>query len=150
MVGAIYSQLSKSVETYYTKGNRSSAAIELHPEAIWMDILTDTAKAPYNELNPIQNLKHHEAVIFSGTGGRSAQSMVKRTRTYHKNDLGVISEATVDSGNVALNVYLSPDANFNNVYGISTPIDSNDPSQLNPTKIYSTSSLTFAGVDGDD
>ncbi len=150
MVGAIYSQLSKSVETYYTKGNRSSAAIELHPEAIWMDILTDTAKAPYNELNPIQNLKHHEAVIFSGTGGRSAQSMVKRTRTYHKNDLGVISEATVDSGNVALNVYLSPDANFNNVYGISTPIDSNDPSQLNPTKIYSTSALTFAGVDGDD
>ena len=34
--------------------------------------------------NPIQELKQGEEITFTGNGGRSKQSMVKRTRQHHK------------------------------------------------------------------
>lgn len=56
------------------------------------------------ESNPIHNLKELEVTTLSGVGGRSARTLGKRSRKYHNNDLGSISEYTPDSGMVAMEV----------------------------------------------
>ena len=97
--------------------------MDVNPYAIWRSITTDPAVVVANEINPIQNLKETEAVTYGGNGGRSGTTMVKHTREYHVNDLGTMSEATVDSSDVGINVFLSANPNFTSVRGISRRLD---------------------------
>lgn len=117
MAGAVYTELLKGVRRYRSRGVGTAAKVDINPEAVWMNIVQDTSKSQVEESNPIQNLKEKELVTFMGSGGRSARSMVKHTRAFHKNDMGVISESSVDSGAVGVNAYLSANPQFKNLRG---------------------------------
>jgi hypothetical protein len=62
--------------------------------------------------NPVHNLKEQEAVTESGTGGRSSRTMTAAHRSYDELDFGVISEATVDSSEVAVSTSTSASPNI--------------------------------------
>jgi hypothetical protein len=147
MAGAVYTEIVKAIRAHNGRNGKSRYPIELNPFAVWMSIRQDPSVALVSDINPIQNLKEVEAVTFSGTGGRNTRSMVKNTRIYHKNDMGTISESTVDSGDVAINVFTSADPQFNSLRGTSNRYEIG---KTGATALLSTSALNAPCSDVDD
>ena len=86
-------------------------------------------------------------MTFSGVGGRSRRSMTKPTRSFHKTDLGVISEATVDNSDVGLTTYLTANPKFTDLYGNTERLNENDHSAA---EILSSVAMASPGADTDD
>ena len=147
MAGAVYSELVKSIRSHNGRPGKSKHQIDLNPYAVWKNISQDPSIAIVSDINPIENLKEIEAVTYGGVGGRSSRSMTKRTRIYHKNDMGTISEATVDSGDVAINTYTSADPQFTSLRGISKRYEIG---KTGATALLSSSALLAPCTDRDD
>lgn len=145
--GTVYNTLVRSVKIFNARQGRGEQTITLDPYEVWKKVTRDPTVSVVEDSNPIQNLKEEEVVTFSGDGGRPTKTMVARTRLFHKNDLGVVSEATVDSGNVGAIFYLTPDANFANMRGITKPYN---PDTDGVAKIFSTPALISVNADRDD
>ena len=145
--GAAYSELVRSVRIHNGRPGKHRYGIELNPYAVWIGIQQDPAKDQVSEINPIQNLKENEAVTYSGTGGRGSRSMVKSTRIYHKNDMGVISESTVDSSDVAINVFTSANPQFTSLRGTSKAYNFEEEGAA---ALLSTTALVSPGSTKDD
>ena len=145
--GAVYSELVRSVRIHNGRPGKHRYGLELNPYSVWIGIQQDPAKDQVSEINPIQNLKETEAVTYSGTGGRGSRSMVKSTRIYHENDMGVISESTVDSSDVAINVFTSANPQFNSLRGTANRFDLEKNGM---TALLSTSALVSPGSTKDD
>lgn len=144
--GFIYKELVAAIRKQQASGSTKSK-VELNPKAVWMNILKDATTKPVEQLNPIHNLKEQELVTYTGDGGRSARSMVAGSRVYHANDRGVISEATVDSGSVAINSYLSANPNFASLRGDMSP---SKPNESSSSQMLSTSAVISPGATSDD
>jgi hypothetical protein len=145
--GVVYAELVKSIRTYNTRTATSTASLSMHPHDVWTQITQDPAAELVNEANPIHNIKEKEVITFGGRGGRSQRSMVAEHRLFKKSDMGFISEATVDSGQVAIITYLSPNANFTNVRGT---VRTYDKDRDGSTTLLSTAALLAPGADRDD
>ncbi len=145
--GTVYGELVAATRTYLAREGNANAAVEMSPHAVWQVINSDPSVSLVEDSNPIQNLKEKESVTYGGEGGRSKRSMVKRTRVYHPNDMGVISEATVDSGDVGINTSLTANPKFTNLRGMTSRYESEDDG---PTRLLSTSALLSPGADADD
>lgn len=147
MAGAVYSELVRSLRAHSGRAGRTKLPIDLNPYAVWKTISQDPAISLVSDINPIENLKQMEAVTYSGVGGRNSRSMTKHTRAYHKNDMGTISESTVDSSDVAINTFTSADPQFTSLRGISRRFDKK---ANGPAALLSTSALVSVGSDRDD
>ncbi len=146
IAGSIYTELVNSFRVHEGKLSKSNSAIEMSPYAVWSRITEDPSKALVNELNPIESLKELEAVTFAGTGGRNKRSMVKKTRIYHRNDMGTISESTVDSSDVGINIFTSADPMLNNIRGTSDRYSN----KSGVVSLVSTSALIAPAANNDD
>lgn len=147
MAGAVYAELIQATRGYMLREGSPNAALDVNPFAVWTAIQNDPSITIEEDSNPIQNLKQKEAVTFMGTGGRSKVSMVGRTRVFGENDKGVISEATVDSGDVAINASMTANPNLTSLRGISRRFD---PKTDSTSSLVSTSALLTPGADADD
>jgi hypothetical protein len=145
--GAVYTEMIQAIRFHNGKLGKQTAQIELHPYAVWKRITEDPSKTQVKEINPIESLKDVEAVTYSGTGGRNRRSMTKSTRQFHPDDMGVVSESTVDSSDVAINVFLSADPQYSSLRGTHKPYDYK---KQGVTALLSTSALMSAGADRDD
>ena len=121
--GILYGELSAAIRSFEARPNSPHASVDLNPQAVWFSVLQDQTVMPTEESNPIHGLKEKEVVVFRGAGGRSARSMTSKNRTYHANGLGVVSEATVDNGDVATISYLTADPNYSSVRGTIRKLD---------------------------
>lgn len=147
MVGAMYLQMVKAIKVHSALPNRKNSKIQVNPFATWKAITTDPAVSMIMETNPIQDLKEIDMVTHAGVGGRMAEAMTKNTRAYHKNDMGVISEATTDSGDVGINTAMSASPNLNNIYGMVGDFDHDNP---NIPSLISTAAMVSPGCLFDD
>jgi hypothetical protein len=145
--GAAYSELVRSVRKFKSRGVAGAAKIEMNPEAVWQAIAMDTSKSQVEELNPIENIRETELMTYMGTGGRSAQSMVKRTRVFLDSDVGIVSEGSTDSGTVGVNNLLSPNANFKNLRGVG---DIKALKDIENSSLLSTAALLSPAANKDD
>jgi len=145
--GAIYRQLVGAIRQHNAQLGKASKQMVLNPYAVWKYVTEDPTKVQINEINPIQALKESEAVTFSGTGGRNSRSMVKSTRAYHRNSMGTISESTVDSSDVGINIYTSANPQFKSLRGLSRPFDFKEQGA---TSLLSTSAMLAPASDKDD
>ena len=145
--GLMYKALSESIRDYkFKNGNRSK--VELDPYKVWNYITQDSTVKITEDINPILDVKESESVTLSGADGLSKDATPKMMRRYHKNDIGLISEATVDSSDVALNISLSPYAKLKNVRGL---VDMGNTETLdNKAKVYSTSVMLAPMSEYDD
>jgi hypothetical protein len=146
MTGAVYSELVKSIRQHRSRGV-ANAKVELAPYAVWQSIHQDPAVKVVEESNPIHNVKEAEEVTYTGVGGRGERSMVKRTRVFHPNDMGVISEATKDSGQVGITTFLTANPNLTGLRGLTAPYS---PEKTGPSSLLSTSALLSPCADRDD
>lgn len=147
IAGAVYSELVNSLRAYSLMEGSPNNTVEMKPFAVWQAIMDDQSKILVEESNPIRNLKEKESVTFTGAGGRSKESMVGRTRIFDKNDMGIISEATVDSGDVAINTALSPNPKFKNLRGLTEPLKEGE---IVNSSVLSTSALISPASTFDD
>ena len=147
IAGAVYSELVRSIRVYNARTATSNASISMNPHSVWTTIVQDPAASPIEQANPIHNLKEKEVVTFGGTGGRSRRSMTAETRLYKESDRGFISEGTVDSGDVAIITYMSPNANFTTVRGTVRQFDKKEDGSSTQ---LSTAALLAPAADRDD
>lgn len=134
--GTVYKETMQAIRQFRNKNLVGRSKIDMSPYQVWNAIMKDSALKIVEDTNPIQNLKESEVITFAGTGGRDKDTITKPARAYHKNDLGVLSESTVDSTAVGTIAYLSADPNIKNVRGLMR-----DQKSLSPTNILSTSAL---------
>lgn len=145
--GIIYSQMVKSIRDHNARSGKSRYPIDLKPYAIWQRLAQDPAIVVMKDINPIESLKHREEVTYSGDGGRSDATMVASTREFKQSDMGIISEATKDSGAVGINTYMPPNPNLMNTLGMPIP---QDERTLDMNSIFSTSVLNAPVATRDD
>ncbi|WBF04696.1 hypothetical protein [Erwinia phage vB_Ea277G] len=147
MNGAVYRSICKSVRQYASHPNRGKAAVDVNPFDVLMSIQQDPSVSLVEESNPIHNLKEKESVTYSGVGGRSKRSMVRRTRAFHPTDVGTRSEATVDSGDVGINFSLSANPNLTSLRGTTVGLDA---AETGTARMLSTSALVSPFATYDD
>lgn len=147
VAGAIYKELAQSVKSFNNRNIRGKSALELNPYAVWTRVVHDNANKIVADINPIEDLKQLEAVTYVGEGGRDKLAMTKGTRVYHKNDIGTISESTVDSSDVGVNTFTTASPLFNNMRGT---VDQYDNKINGPASVLSTSALISVGATNDD
>jgi hypothetical protein len=145
--GLMYRALAESVRDFKIKG-RSNSKIELDPYKVWNYITQDSTVKITEDINPILDIKESEALTLSGADGVSKDATPAGLRRYHKNDIGLVSESTVDSSDVALNTYLSPYAKIKDTRGL---INKESTAHTeNKAKVFSTSALLSPMVEFDD
>lgn len=145
--GAIYSELVKSIRVYNSRSASNNSSVTMKPHEVWTNIVQDPAAALVDDINPIQNLKQKEIITYGGRGGRSSRSMTAEARLYKESDLGFISESTVDSGDVAVITYMTPNANLTSVRGT---VRTFKPGEDGSSSMVSTAALISPCSDRDD
>ena len=145
MAGLLYSELIQSIRAFRNTNLAGRSKINMGHYAVWSRIVRDNSVKLVEQTNPIQNLKEIEVLTYSGDGGRSTETLNRASRAFHKTDLGVISEATVDSSAVGVNTYLSANPNFSSLRGIIKK-----DAKLDNGSLYSTSFLMAPGSIYDD
>jgi hypothetical protein len=145
IAGAVYSELATSIRQFRNKNISGRSKVDMSPFAVWSKIMKDAAIKIVEDINPIQNMKESEIVTYAGEGGRSKEAMNKESRAFHESDIGVISEASVDSTDVGINFYLSANPNFKDMRGLVK-----DSKNINPASMVSTSVLLAPGSSNDD
>lgn len=115
--GHVYRELVKSTRQYRNKGGERKHTLDINPEAVILNIITDTSVNLVEEVNPIHQLKDQEEMTFGGTGGRSEITMVKRARQQLDSYKGRVSEANKDSGKVGFVTYLTSDPTLKDFRG---------------------------------
>lgn len=145
----LYNELYRNFSTYENKqGNRK--VFSINPESVFQRILQDQTLRAVEETNPIENIKDKHAFTYSGSGGRTAESFVIEDRVFPKDGVGIISEATPDSGKVALNAYLVASPVIENIRGMYNTTASDNPKELTPSQIMSVSALLMPGATNDE
>ncbi|EEX4841934.1 hypothetical protein D0726_004082 [Escherichia coli] len=147
MNGAVYKAVTDAVRNYRNKPISTKTSIDLNPFEVLTAIQKDPSVSLVEDSNVIHNLKEKENMTYSGTGGRSKRAMTRRTRVFHKSDIGVRSESGVDSGDVGINMFMPPNPNIKSLRGAVETVDVNKAPM---SSIVSTSMLTSPFAEYDD
>lgn len=148
VAGAIYTELVKSIKIHNARPGKSRYPLELKPFAIWQNLAQDQSVVTVKDINPIANLRTREEVTYTGNGGRSKDTMNAESRAFGKNDVGVISEASKDSGDVGINTYLASNPLLTDTMGI--PLAPDKKGDIPLTSIFSSALLVAPGSEHDD
>ena len=142
-----YNEIARQYANYLSS-NFKDKSFSINTEAIFQRIIQDQTMDLKEEINPIQSIKEQTKISYTGYGGRSSEAFVERDRKFSKDALGILSEATPDSGNVAMVAYLSANPNIKNLRGmLNTNVKQED---LTPTNILSDTSMLMPGASNDD
>lgn len=145
--GAVYGELNKAVKRFNASTGSAAVQVQMDPSAVWKKICQDPTVMVVEDSNPMANIREQESMTYRGDGGRGTTSMVARTRIFGEADVGVVSESTVDSGDVGVIAYLTPDANFSDMRGLTRPFD---PTRDGPARQLSTCALLGVATTNDD
>lgn len=133
--GAVYREMVRGIRAFKNNRNPSRAGISVNPYAVITAIREDPSVSQVEDSNPVRNVKEKENVTASGTGGRSKRALVRRHRAMHQSDIGIRSEANVDSGDVGINYYMSANPNLTSLRGT---VQARDPATATVTQLLST------------
>lgn len=150
MTGAVYRGIIDGVRRFNNQPMGSKSVVDIPPYQILSDIQKDPSVSLVEDSNPIHNLKEKENVTYSGTGGRSKRSMVRRTRAFHSTDLGIRAEAGVDNGDVGINCFLTANPNLTSLRGTARPEVDPNPKVTGIGNLLSTSALISPFATYDD
>ena len=145
--GLMYRALAESVREHRIKG-KASSKIAVDPYKVWNYVTQDNTVKSRDEVNPLLQLKENEAVTLTGMDGLSTGAVPKELRRFHKNDTGLISEATVDSKDTAINTYLTPYAKVKDLRG-TVDMDNKDY-EKDPAMAFSSSIQVSPMAEYDD
>lgn len=148
MAGMLYKEITNAVRDYRSKNIQSKSQISISPYSVWSAIGQDQSVELTQDINPIKDIKESEAVTYVGSDGRAKDAMTLTAREYHVNDVGIMSESTVDSGDAGINTFTAANPALKSVRGL---IDENyDVEKEGPVSLLSTSSMISPFSTNDD
>jgi len=127
--GMLYNELVKSVRDYENRSVFGKAKLNMKPYSIIAKLNEDSTTVLVDDLNPMAELKQHDDVGNLGFGGRSKVTMNRDTRVLHPSEIGIVSEATRDSSDVGISMFLTANPKIESVRGIVGQYDSKKDSQ---------------------
>lgn len=145
VAGAVYKELVKSARQLKTRSVATKAGLEMHPDAVWYELLDDTASTPVEECNPIHNIKDYSVVTFGGTGGRTSRSMTKPAREFIPDNLGIVSESSVDNSDSGYTAHMTSDPLITDLRGNTQA----STDETNPNHLVSFTAMLNPGSDRD-
>lgn len=124
IAGMLYHEIVTSLKEFNNKSEFSKSKITLNPYGMLAKINEDSTTVLVDDLNPISLIKQSEDLNSLGFGGRSKEGMNRDTREMHITEIGIVSEASKDSGDVGISAYLTATPNITNIKGLvsETPI----------------------------
>jgi hypothetical protein len=146
----IYNELARAINEYNNAPMSINIPISIKEHQIMKDIVDDTLVDNTDIINPIHQIKMLRAFSFSGPGGRTDESFVEKDREYPEDGLGVMSEATVDSGKVSMNRIMSVSPQIADLNGMFDEFDENNVEDLTPDQLLSITALLFPGATNND
>jgi len=147
IAGMVYNELVNAIRI---KNNRSffgKSKLEMSPYTVMNKLNEDSNILLVDDINPIAMLKQEEDISYTGFGGRSEVTITKSARVMNASEIGIVSEASKDSGSVGVTAYLSANPNIKNSRGI---VDVKTDKDLTWSNIMSTSSLLTPFATSDD
>lgn len=142
----LYNEMSKQLAAS-RRNNNSSGKFSINPQAVLQRVVGDALTENADINNPIGAIKDSTTFAYTGWGGRTPESFVMRDRVYADDAPGVVSEATVDSGNVAIRAQYSMDPSIVNLRGIEEPKPLEDVKTAN---LLSITGCLYPGASVDD
>lgn len=146
MAGIVYDKLNRALTEYQNSGS-TNKSFSMSPYEISQAIITDPLLRNVETLNPVTAAKEQCGATHIGEGGRSAQTFVVRDRQFTKDNIGIMSESTVDSGKVAVDIQTSVNPTMVSARGLTEP---KPVDELDPSNLLSTTSLLMPFADRDD
>ena len=98
-------------------------------------------------INPIDDIRTYSKFSNAGSGGRSNDTFMITDRQFTRDQIGVVSEATVDNGKTGMNATLPANPIIVNERGMVQEIDIKD---LKPENVLSLNSLLMPCATNDD
>lgn len=138
IAGMIYYELVKAIREYEGKTAFSRAKINLNPYNIISAIQEDSTTVLVDDLNPVAAIKQTEDVSYLGALGASKETLARSTRIFNESEVGVISEAVKDSGDVGITAYMTAAPKIEDLRGTIGDYDLNKDGIAGA---YSTSAL---------
>lgn len=145
--GMVYKAMVGAMREQRNKPNPTQHPVYMGPRDVWMQVNADPTVQLVKQLNPMHAIKEQAAVSMSGEGGRSAVSLVKKSRVFHHSDIGQIAESTPDSGKVGIRTYMPANPKISNLYGMTGEFDFEEDGS---TSVLSTTGLTMPAINHDD
>lgn len=142
----LYNEMAREFAGYQARRGKNNS-FSINPNAVYLRIIQNESTMPSEASNPLEDIKMYSNITYGGIGGRTGESFVTTDRRFAKDDIGVLSEATADSGKVGMNAMLSFDPTITNTLGIC---ESKDPKDLNPANVMSIHSLCMPFANTDD
>lgn len=134
--GAVYREMTHAIRQFKNRNLAGRSKVDISPYQVWNSIMKEDSPKIVEDINPIQNLKESEVITFAGNGGRSKETMTKPSRAFHINDVGILSESTVDNAGVGTVAYLSANPGIKDIRGLSK-----GEREFSPTTMLSTAAL---------
>ena len=138
IAGLVYKELHTAIKNYEVKSMYTKATINVNPYDVLRKINEDSTNVLVDDLNPIAAMKQTEDVSLLGAFGFGKDSLAKDSRVFDESEVGVMSEATKDSGDVGITAYLTASPNITNTRGITKEFDNKKDGHA---KLFSTSAL---------
>lgn len=147
MNAELYNAMARAFTTYRNKSIGATNKFSINEYVVKQAIVSDQLMENVDVINPINDIKYACEYSHVGIGGRAADSFVVQDRRFPDDALGIMSEATVDSGKTGMNAQLSMNPTIANTRGMTV---SKPPEQLDPANMLSVTSMLMAGVTQDD
>ena len=145
--GMVYSEMIRAIKEHNNKSVFSKSNISIKPYSIWAKINEDSTTVLVDDLNPIAEMKQSEDLSLLGSHGRSKVGINRAAREIHPSEIGIVSEATKDSGDVGISMYLSANPKIESLRGIVGKFNLEEDG-ISTT--LSTTSLLMPGSNKDD
>lgn len=147
LIATVYNEMARAYATYKYQAIGATHRFSMSEFVIKQRILQAQLMENVDTINPINDIKYNCAFSHVGSGGRSAETFRIEDRKFPVDGAGIISEATVDNGKVALNAQMSMNPTLINTRGmtISKPM-----ADLKPAELLSVTSLLMPFVTYDD
>lgn len=142
----LYNEMSREFAGYQARRGKANT-FSINANAVYLRIIQNESTMPAEAANPMEDIKIYSNITYGGIGGRTGESFVTVDRRYSIDDVGVLSEATADSGKVGMNAMLSFNPTIKNTMGV---IESKDPKELEPSSIISASAAVMPYAVNDD
>ena len=142
----LYNEMSREFAGYQARRGKANT-FSINANAVYLRIIQNESTMPAEAANPMEDIKIYSNITYGGIGGRTGESFVTVDRRYSADDVGVLSEATADSGKVGMNAMLSFDPTIKNTMGV---IETKDPKELKPSNILSASASLMPYAVQDD
>lgn len=118
VAGLMYKELVTALKDHENRTFFSKSKVTVNPYSIMNKITEDSTTVLVDDLNPIAAIKQNEDVTMLGAFGRSKETLSKDTRGMHVSEVGVMSEAVKDNGDVGIAAYMSADPKLSNTRGM--------------------------------